>query len=545
LFVNLNHDNGLTPAGHRLARPWICFPHSVFFSTLLLLFTGNDVISSVAFKGADPHVKLATQVGRPIDAGNLNRDVHLLWNLGRFQDIRVETRREPEGTEVIFDLKPAAGPRLRNVEVSPATLGLRVRVAEGARIDERAAHQIAGEARRQLIARGYRDARVDYSILPAAHHLVDLKLAVETGVPQKLRRTTFSGDPVFAQKQLRAQLKALHPRPFLFFFHLAPNFSEEAAEADGARLESFYISRGFYDAAVHPQLDGARVNFAIDAGPRYEGAPISCPALLAGRRASERQGALEFSARAKVTASGNRAHVEMSTQSGAAYRVGRINFVGSHHYSDKSIRGYFVLNESAPFDEYLLRKSIARLNRAGWFELVTESDIAIFPHAATGRADVSIRLTERKRGKWSISGPAGTVKIGGPLDASLSLRVVNYTLNLSLVALARPIVPTVPVKRLIYLAGVQRAGTGWLSGISLAPQLGWQFAAMTYAAGQLRQRLTPLLAGDHDLIPDLPVRVETPGGEKALLCQAPRPRYWTARKLALIGLQFAGSFPLF
>ena len=490
-------------------------------------------------------MNLETQVGRPFDQNNVDHDVRRLWNLGRFDDIRVEARRQPEGTAVVFDLTPSAGPRLRNVQVEPSGIGLKVRVPEGTLIDERSAHQIAGEARRQLIAQGYRDAQVAYAILPATSHLADLKLTVDTGNPEKLKHAIFSGDTVFAEKRLRAQLKALHPRQVLFFWHVAPSLSTEAARADASRLESFYISRGYYDANVRPSADGPRVNFFINAGPHYEGPTIDCGELFARRRAAERRGVLEFSARANVSTSGDRAGIETFTQSGPAYTVGRINFIGNHHYSDKAIRSSFVLNESAPFDEYLLRKSVARLNRAAWFEPVTESDIAIFPHPATGRADVTIRLTERKRGKWSFSGPVGTVRMGGPLEASLSLRVVNYTLNVSLIALARPIVPPIPVKPLIYLAEIQRSGTGWLSGVSLAPQLGWQFAAMTYAATQLRQRLTPVLTGDHGLIADLPVTVGTPDGEKPLFCQAPEPRLWAPRKIALFGLQVAGSFPLF
>ena len=516
----------------------------MFCASLLLLFIGNNVVSSVDFQGADPRVNLETQVGRPFDQQAVDDDLRRLWSLGRFEDIQVKTRSQPDGTAVIFVLKPAAGPRLRRIEVEPSSIGLKVGVPEGAVLDAREAHQIAGQARRQLIAAGYPDAQVAYSILPAAGPLADLKLTVDAGNAQKLKRSDFSGDPVFSGKELRRQLNALRPRPVLFFWRLAPIYSDAAAKSDAARLESFYISRGYYDATVWPVGGASRLTFAIHPGPHFEGPAIDCRPLLASRREAERDGVLDFSARVNVIASHGRAQLETATRGGERYTVGRINFIGNHHYGDKSIRGYFVLTEAAPFDEYLLRKSLARLNRTGWFEPVTENDVAIFPHPATATADVTIRLTEKKRGKWSFSGPAGTIRMGGPLDASIHLRVAHYALSISLVALAPAIVPTIPVKPLIYIAGIQRSGTGWLSGISFAPQLGWQFAAMTYAATQLRQRLTPVLTGDRDLIPDLPVAVETPGGEKPLLCQAPQPRWWTARRVALFGLEMSGSFPM-
>ncbi len=505
---------------------------------------GNDVVSSVDFQGADPRVNLETQVGRPFDQKTVDDDVQHLWKLGRFDDISVKTRSQPDGTAVIFDLKPAVGPRLRQVHVEPSSVGLNVSVPEGTVLDAREAHEIAGQAQRELVAAGYRDAQVSYSIQPATEHLADLKLTVDEGTAQKLKHTSFSGDPVFTDKELRRQLHALQPRQVMLFWHMAPLYSDEAAKSDAARLESFYVSRGYYDATVEPVGDAARLTFAINPGPHYEGPTIDCNALLASRRESERVGVLDFSARVNVTTSDGRAQLETITKPGQRYTVGQINFVGNHHYSGKAIRSYFVLQEAAPFDEYLLRKSLARVNRAGWFEPVTENDVAIFPHPQTGIADVTIRFTEKKRGKWSFSGPVGTVSMGGPLEASVSLRVANYVLSISLVALEPAILPTIPVKPLIYLAGIQRSGTGWLSGISLAPQLGWQFAVMTYAMTQLRQRLTPVLEGNRNLIPDLPVTVETPTGEKPLLCQAPQPRMWTERRVAIFALQMSGSFPL-
>src|ERR1051326_1686894 len=57
------------------------------------LFAGDfeaPVLRSVSVHGAAPDVTLTTQVGRPYDAASVSSDLHKLWNLGRFSDIRAE-----------------------------------------------------------------------------------------------------------------------------------------------------------------------------------------------------------------------------------------------------------------------------------------------------------------------------------------------------------------------------------------------------------------------------------------------------------------------
>ena len=59
------------------------------------------------------------------------------------------------------------------------------------------------------------------------------------------------------------------------------------------------------------------------------------------------------------------------------YRVGRIEFSGNRRYSDSFVRRNLVIDEGETFDEWRLRQSLARLNRAQVFEVLDESSVAI------------------------------------------------------------------------------------------------------------------------------------------------------------------------
>jgi hypothetical protein len=83
--------------------------------------------------------------------------------------------------------------------------------------------------------------------------------------------------------------------------------------------------------------------------------------------------------------------------------------------------------------------------------------------------------------------------------------------------------------------------SGWVSGFSVAPQIGWRAMAMGYAVTQIQQRTLPLLASDRGLVPELTVMVEGPGGDAPMFCDPPPPRAMWLRRPATLALQFLGA----
>jgi hypothetical protein len=222
------------------------------------------------------------------------------------------------------------------------------------------------------------------------------------------------------------------------------------------------------------------------------------------------------------------------------------------------IRRNFVLQEGGLFDERLLRKSVARLNQTNLFEPVDDSNVIIHPSANKGETDVSIRLVDRKRGSWSLSGPAGPASIGGPLQASISSRLPSwgaglfelstYTASISLSAFASPLLPllaiapkTVGIFPMLVLQRPFLPGEGWKSGFLIAPRLGWQVSVLSYAATQVQRRVLPLLAGDRGLETELPIIVETSAGEGVMYCEPPNPPLMPLRNGAAFGLRLLGG----
>ncbi len=534
---------------------------------------GSLPVQSVTLAGTRFPVTLATQAGHPYDARTVGNDVRKLWSTGRFDDIRVES----DGAAIVFRVHEAPRLRLREIHIEPNSFGLHPKVAQGTPINPLRAHEIALEAQKRLSAEGYLRARVVDALIPVSPDKVDLRLTIHAGQPVDIKDVEFQGSPGLSFHELRSALRAarirrvLPPVPGLWAgWRLFPAYSESALDGDLTRLRSLYLSRGYYDANVRlgdAEIFGkaATVNILVQSGPQYRDGSTAnlCSCLLAARRDAERRGILDFSATLDVQradpAPGTAPLAELTAHldEGPAYRTGRIEFTGNHRYSDSAVRRDLLLDEGAPLDRMLLRKSLARLNRTAWFDPLGEGSVEVHRNSATRTADLTFRLIERQHRAWSISGPVGPLSIAGPLQASISsrlpawgrglLELSTYSASFSLVVFAHPLLPIFAVASkgpVFPLVAIQRPftpGEGWLSGFVLAPQLGWQRTALAYPVTQLQQRLLPRLAGDRALEDELAVTVHRPQGELMLACEPPNPRFMNLRRGAALGLRLLGT----
>jgi outer membrane protein insertion porin family len=555
------------------------------------------MIKSVRVVGTSAPVDLKTQVGQLFDAGTIQGDVHRLWSTGRFDDIRVETTPQDDGTSIVFNVVEMPQYLLHQIRVDPSTYGLQMSLPEGTPITRLRAHQIAFQAEQDLRSDGFRNATVDYDIVPFVGHKVDLHLSIDAGERVRVKEVEFTGDTEFDPKDLRGVLRSLKikrytpPIPGLWNGWIRyPGYSPDSVQGDLAVLRSYYMSKGYYDATV--KLDdveiaqkAAHVKIQVQAGQLYHVRswqvagnglttkivhPLNslmrsqnfCSTLFVSRREAEHEGILDFTVNMQVqptaesTDDAPEADLAATIDRGKPYHVGRIEFSGNRHFSEAAVRSNFLLDEGDLLDERVLRKSMMRLNEAGMFEPVNEHNTIIHTDPITGVADIDVRLLERKRGAWNLSGPIGPASLAGPLEATIHSRLPawgrgimelsTYTASISLFAFVRPLIPGIGLPKIpfIPIAMLSRPytpGEGWKSGFMIVPQIGWQYMVLGYGMTQLQHKLNPLLEGDRGIETELPVTIETPHSQTTMFCQPPAPRMYPVRYVIAMLLRLAGS----
>src|SRR5258708_4277154 len=166
--------------------PADCKSGVVVFPALIAI----AAIQSVSVDGTALKVPLKTQVGQLFNIRTIDDDVRRLWETGRFDDVRVETK----GTSVVFHVVENPQILVHEVRMEPHTFGLQVKVPEGTPLTKLRAHEIAFDVRRQLIARGHTGALAGYEVVPHAESEVDLLLTVRPGESLRVKQVEFERD---------------------------------------------------------------------------------------------------------------------------------------------------------------------------------------------------------------------------------------------------------------------------------------------------------------------------------------------------------------
>ncbi len=395
---------------------------------------------------------------------------------------------------------------------------------------------------------------------------------------------------------------------------LAP-FSEKALEAGAQRLRSLYFSRGYLDARVEVgrtevNQDRVTVVYQIEAGRRYAVRRLELPAvqrevtqepdptrvgeklcacLLRARKESEKRGELGLNARLEVESfrepdgaaredpAADRPFAQREPEvtlaakilEGPAFRVGRIEFRSHRKVHDVTLRKALVLREGELFDAGRLRRSLARLNRLGLIEPLGPSDVTIEPQEGERLVNLTIPAKDAPRGYWSLSGPLGPLSPFGSLGFTIAsrlpavgdgpLELSTYYAGLSLVAWSLPLARLLPLTfetRWTPFVALRRPylpGQGWLSGFTVAPQLGWKVAAGSYGLSRISEGLRPALGDDSLPAGPLTVPVVWRGGRQSqsagtvaagfLICEEKKPSWARLRSVVgtLIALSTGGT----
>jgi hypothetical protein len=421
----------------------------------------------------------------------------------------------------------------------------------------------------------------------------------------RIREVRFAGDPAFDTDALKEVLKELKVRRWIpGVWTRRPRYDARALDADLARLRSFYLSNGYFDARVEigdVTFDGreATITLQVQSGPKSRVRPVNieglfnehgrtltepngdfpvdhlCKCLLDTKRIAEAHGRIDFAAELEISeASGatpgsesNWVDVTARVRAGSPYLVGRISFSGHHRVNDSTLRRAMALQERALFDVGKLRQSLARLNRSGLLEPITADDVEIERNPAGLTADLTISLRERPRGLWSLSGPVVATRLTGSLQGTISSRLPawgrgvfeasTYYVTFSLIGLPNPLLrllPFAPRPRLSPLLVLERPylpGQAVFSGFALSPMRPARTMLTSYAVTHLSRGARGVLGSDPVVPSTLLVPVQTShasvddGRSSAgfLICEPPDARLrWLRRGAAYAADLALGAF---
>jgi outer membrane protein insertion porin family len=392
---------------------------------------------------------VSTKPGDRYDEARLRGDFRRLWATGFLDDLQLDARDGERGKIVTFTLRER--PRVLSVDFRGSKV--LTKSAVESRLKERQAEikpdtfydprrilkveSILGEMLEQA---GRPSALVQRDERPVGASELRLTFIIDDGPETRVGAIVFRGNQAVSAAQLEHQLKALRR---------GKKYSEESWVEDQARLEDFYHSRGYVNAAVGEptvtQFDarcGAKkryrqvnIEVPLTEGERYTVASLSIRGLTVfdeeavrplirlkpgdvydGSRIQKAyatlrdwygaKGYFNWTPRTLTDTDPQKrtVAVTLEMQEDRQYFVGRIGFVGNDTTQDKVVRRELSITEGEVFNTDALRQSLRRLNQLGYFKPITTPPELNPSVLGDDKIDLTFKLEEQSRAQFNAGG---------------------------------------------------------------------------------------------------------------------------------------------
>lgn len=353
----------------------------------------QNVVDRVEFRGARRvpqdtlRAMIATRKGDVYDEELLRRDFMLLWNSGRFDDIRLETEPGPTGIIVRFILTERRvirsiqyGKGMKSVTVSEVLDRFKERkvgLTVEQQYDPAKVQRAATVLKEYLAERGRQYATVDPQVRQIPPSSLEVTFNVNEGPKVKVGDIEVTGNQAFSERQAIRAMKNIRPigvpRSIFLENIFSKTFDSTKLEMDKDLLRQAYQDKGYFTARVLDHKMEMR-----DVG----GGKFRIPLFYMNKP-------------------GKRADLTIPVEEGRQYKLNNINFVGVKFFRtpESLMKPLFQMSEGDIFSTAKLRKGLENMRKLygefGFIDFVPEPSFDIVPNS--DQIDLTLTADEGKQ----------------------------------------------------------------------------------------------------------------------------------------------------
>jgi len=350
----------------------------------------EDIVEAIEFRGARrvPQDTLRGMIfsrkGDRYDEETLRRDFMQLWNMGRFDDIRLEVEPGKTGwvvrfvvveRQVVRSIKYEGVKSVTTSEILDRFKERRVGLSVESQYDPNKVQRAVTVLRDFLAERGRQFASVKPELRRIPPSSVEIVFRVQEGPKVKVGRIDIQGNQVFSHRAVRRAMRNLRPVgiPYSILFEnlFAKSYDLSKLEEDKERIRDWYQQRGYFLARALDHEVTIR-----DVG----GGKFRVPLFYMNRP-------------------GKRADIAVPVEEGRQYRIARFNLVGVKLFragSERLTRELFQMGPGDVFSTAKFRKGLENMRKLygefGYIDFVPEPDFQPYPN--DGKLDVIIHADE-------------------------------------------------------------------------------------------------------------------------------------------------------
>ena len=221
---------------------------------------------------------IRTQAGSVFKREALSRDLRAIYEMGFFDDVRVTTEKDRDGSKVIFHVQEKPTIRRINIRgnnfIDEEDIRNNLTITTGAILNIFRIRTNLNQIETLYKEKNYHKVFVDYDIKPLDHNQADLEFIIEEGPKVYVTQIRFEGNRDFSRKELNKVI-SISEKGFFYWLTSSGDLNRAVLDQDVAKLNAFYTNRGYINARIaEPQIDiqdeGIAVTFRIEEGERYK-----------------------------------------------------------------------------------------------------------------------------------------------------------------------------------------------------------------------------------------------------------------------------------
>ncbi|MDX2269585.1 MAG: outer membrane protein assembly factor BamA [Bryobacter sp.] len=352
----------------------------------------EDIIEVIEFRGARRvpqdtlRALIQSRKGDKYSEDALNRDFLLLWNTGRFDDIRLEREAGRTGWIVRFMVTERRVVRsikydgMKSITVSEILDRFKERkvgLSVEQQYDPNRVQRAANVLKEYLSERGRQFASVTPEIRQIPPSSLEVNFRVLEGPKVKVGIIDITGNKIFNDRVVRRAMRNLRPvgipRSILFESLFAKTYDATKLEEDMQRVQNYYQERGYFTVRANAEEPVIR-----DTGGKGFRIPLLYP-----------------------NKPGKKADFRVTVEEGPQYTLNKLNLVGVKFFRapEEIFSSVLGMREGDLFSTAKLRKGLEDMRKLygqfGFLDFVPEPGFE--PDPATGKIDLTLTVDEGKQ----------------------------------------------------------------------------------------------------------------------------------------------------
>jgi outer membrane protein insertion porin family len=288
--------------------------------------------------------------------------------------------------------------------------------------------------------RGFYDAKVSYTIIPAEDNQIDVTFVVQEGKKFKIYDIEFVGLKKISASDLKEVIMTKRYKWWSSWLFGTGRLNREILENDKNIIKQFFLDHGFIDGTVSDPVIAKkkgkrlRIVFTIEEGPQYTVGQITASGDLMNSSqketlesikvetgevfnaskiredtflVSEKFGDIGYAfvnviPNTQIDRSSNRVNIEYTVSKGKKVAINKINIRGNEKTYDNVVRRELRVAERGLYSSSKIKRSETQLKRLGFFEEVNVSSEAV--SGRDDQVDLNVSVREASTGTFTIGG---------------------------------------------------------------------------------------------------------------------------------------------